>query len=412
VIVPSNVIQRSSVFGGVGAFDFTDLSSLTGKALKIGEIQRLLQRGNKIGAIKVFRETFGVSLKEAKDAVEAMERGESVDISGMQIQSSNLRTGFHPNPEALKVAKKVGVAVGGSIIGITIVTIVLILGATLAAFFIISNSIDRAVEKKPETRPVVTNDEKPRLAEEVLKFGGEGTGAGRFKDNRSVAVAPDGKIYSCDFSGGRVQVFDAGGKFLTQWNAGERGAIRDLKADRRGNIYIATSSGISVFEGETGRLVQKLENTRAEGLAVTLDGRIVAAGDRGVTVYDSALKPLQEFKDVAESASAVFNFQEIAVDGNGVMFMVDRQNGDLCKFSAEGKFLNRYKTGITSPNAIAIDNKGRIFLSDTSSIHAFDADGKEIESFPATQAFGIAFNDADELFVASRPFVVKYKLNF
>ena len=60
VIVPSGVIQNSSSFGSFGEINFGDLSSLTGKALKIAEIQKLLQSGNKIGAIKVFRETFGV----------------------------------------------------------------------------------------------------------------------------------------------------------------------------------------------------------------------------------------------------------------------------------------------------------------------------------------------------------------
>src|SRR5215218_8191879 len=88
VIVPSGVIQSSNVFGGAGNLDFGDLSSLTGKALKIAEMQRLIQSGQKIYAIKLFRETFGVGLKEAKDAVDAMEEGKSIDISGMLVKTS------------------------------------------------------------------------------------------------------------------------------------------------------------------------------------------------------------------------------------------------------------------------------------------------------------------------------------
>jgi kynurenine formamidase/ribosomal protein L7/L12 len=42
------------------------------------EIVLLLQGGKKIGAIKLYRERTGVGLKEAKDAVEALERGESL----------------------------------------------------------------------------------------------------------------------------------------------------------------------------------------------------------------------------------------------------------------------------------------------------------------------------------------------
>ena len=42
------------------------------------QIKALLFQGNKIAAIKIYREGTGVGLKEAKDAVEAIERGEPV----------------------------------------------------------------------------------------------------------------------------------------------------------------------------------------------------------------------------------------------------------------------------------------------------------------------------------------------
>lgn len=94
VIVPSDVIQNSNLFGGAGSLDFSDISGQSGHALKIAEIYRNIQDGNKIMAIKVFRDTFGGSLMEAKKAVDELESGKSVDISGMQIQAANaLNTG-------------------------------------------------------------------------------------------------------------------------------------------------------------------------------------------------------------------------------------------------------------------------------------------------------------------------------
>jgi ribosomal protein L7/L12 len=44
-----------------------------------GPVAELLREGRKIEAIKLYREQTGVGLKEAKDAVEAMERGETVE---------------------------------------------------------------------------------------------------------------------------------------------------------------------------------------------------------------------------------------------------------------------------------------------------------------------------------------------
>ena len=66
-------------------------------------------------------------------------------------------------------------------------------------------------------------------------------------------MAVDGKgfMYSADYSGGRIQVFDADGKFVTQWTAEAGMSLYDMAADRKGNVYIANNKGISVFEGET-----------------------------------------------------------------------------------------------------------------------------------------------------------------
>ncbi|HEY0428068.1 MAG TPA: hypothetical protein VGC76_09835 [Pyrinomonadaceae bacterium] len=415
VIVPSGAIQNSNAFGDFGEMNFGDFSALKGKALKIAEIQHLLQSGNKIQAIKVFRETFGGGLKEAKNAVDAMERGESVDISGMHIEGQNFGGA---SAQTLAAAKKVGIAVGGSILGTVLVTVFLIIGAIVLVFYLVSSSINKAIDKtfvvSNKTANASKTPVKPNLADEILKFGGKGNGAGKFEDNRHVAVDGSGRIYSSDYQGGKIQVFDADGKYLTQWIVDEKMNLYELCADRKGNVYVLQNRGIYVYKGETGELVNKLENYGFRGMALRLDGKLVVTGEKGFTIFDSNLKPLQEIKDAAERASATFfGFEHIAVDGDNQIYAIDSNKGDICKFSADGKFLNRFnaKSSI-SPMSIAVDNKGRIFASAVSEIYVFDPDGRLINSFPATQAFGMTFNDADELFVAARPFVVKYKINF
>ncbi len=97
VIVPSGLTQSSDVFGDAGNVASGDLSSPAGKALKIGEIQRLLQSGQKIYAIKLFREAFGVGLKDAKDAVDRIEAGKSLDVSAMKIKAAP--AGFQSNAQ-------------------------------------------------------------------------------------------------------------------------------------------------------------------------------------------------------------------------------------------------------------------------------------------------------------------------
>jgi sugar lactone lactonase YvrE/DNA-directed RNA polymerase subunit RPC12/RpoP len=399
VIMSPNEMRNETSFG---------FGELLGQAQKLKEVLRLARSGNKIAAIKIYRETFGVGLAEAKDAVERLEQGESVNFHNVNFQSytQHIKTDAVLNPAKV---------VGGSFVGTIIVSILLIFGVTLAVIWLVTGALDKQQPKNapfaPNAAPSVSKTgEQSQFAAEALKFGGEGVGAGMFKDNRVIAVDPNGKIYSADYTGGKIQVFDANGKFLTQWTTDPKTTLHAMAADRKGNLYLQQSSDIHMFEAETGKFLQKTERISAKGMALTLDGRLVVASREGFVILDGNLKPVQEFKDAGERANAAFGFEQVAVDGNGVIYALDDQNGDVCKFAADGKFLNRFKSNSTSPNSIAIDPKGRVFVSDTSRIHVFDTDGKPLDSFKATQAFGMTFNDKGELFVASRPFVVKYEI--
>lgn len=53
------------------------------------EIERLARSGEKIEAIKLYREQFGVSLADAKDAVDAIARGEAVPSAPDQVTTAS-----------------------------------------------------------------------------------------------------------------------------------------------------------------------------------------------------------------------------------------------------------------------------------------------------------------------------------
>lgn len=59
-------------------------------AEKPASVLELLRAGRKIEAIKAYRESTGVGLKEAKDAVEAMERGEPVEPPPMPASKRHI----------------------------------------------------------------------------------------------------------------------------------------------------------------------------------------------------------------------------------------------------------------------------------------------------------------------------------
>ena len=99
-----------------------------------------------------------------------------------------------------------------------------------------------------------------------MKFGSEGIGPGMMKDARSIALDGKGNIYVGEYIGGRIQVFDATGKFLTQWMVDTKMPLRGLAADRKGTVYVVQRGAITRYEGETGTVIRRTQIWRRLGL--------------------------------------------------------------------------------------------------------------------------------------------------
>lgn len=59
-------------------------------------VRRLLAAGDKIGAIKQYRELTGLGLKEAKDAVEAMDAGRALPVPSVPAKTPGLDPASDP----------------------------------------------------------------------------------------------------------------------------------------------------------------------------------------------------------------------------------------------------------------------------------------------------------------------------
>ena len=80
----------------VTSVSVTSAGASVDQATRLAEVVQLLRAGQKIEAIKLYREIFGVGLKEAKDAVEAMEAGLGADLT--QLAASRPRPGAASQP--------------------------------------------------------------------------------------------------------------------------------------------------------------------------------------------------------------------------------------------------------------------------------------------------------------------------
>ncbi len=263
------------------------------------------------------------------------------------------------------------------------------------------------------------------FANELLRFGSEGIGPGMFKDARSIAVDGAGHIYVGEYSGGRIQVFDDTGQFQTQWTVDPKMPLRSLAADRKGTVYAVQSGAISRFDGATGKPLGALPYSDGWGfdnVVTTADGGLVTAWYKGRDDIIRFKGDGQATRTIRAAISGVSGDSELntrlAADGLGNVYALGSFNNAVFKFGPDGKFINRFGSAgdqpgqLRAPQAIAVDGKGRVFVSDIKGIQVFEGDGRYLQVFKTEgTAFGMVFNDKNELLVAARTQVFKFALN-
>jgi hypothetical protein len=297
------------------------------------------------------------------------------------------------------------------------------IGVLAPAFYSVSRTVNQ-----PSTPPgggkIAPKENKNSFANELLTFGSEGIGPGMFTDARSIAVDGAGRIYVGEYTGGRVQVFDPEGKFLSQWTIGDpKTLIRGMAADRKGTLYVVHGGAIDRYKGETGESLGPLQYERsgADDVSVGADGGLVAAWHSSrddIVAFNSSGKAVLTIPAAISSASGDSELSmRVAVDGAGYIYALGRFNDAVFKFGRDGKFMTRFGSAGDQPGqfraaySIAVDGYGRVYVGDMKGIQVFDANGRFLTLLTLKGvAFGIVFNDKNELFVVARDHVIKYAI--
>ena len=411
---------------------------------RLGEVVQLVRSGRKIEAIKLFRETFHVGLKEAKDIVEQMERNETVQLGMTAMQgygsSSSFSAGSTFNPVLTDSLGQPVVQGGGSSYGRTIGCIILfifiitalavvvpiVIGGGAAWFGIsqideifstVESGIETGVEvgistsiPGPTAPPVPSATPTPGFVTIVGNIGGqEGTGPGFFNDTRQVGVDANGFIYAADYQDGRVQVFDAENNFVTTWNAGEDIYMIAMAVDRLGVVYVPSSTELLRFNGQTGEVLAPFSynaRTSFRGVAAAPDGSVTAAAPDRLVRFDSEGQVILDVADPFNNPAleeAFISLESLAVDGSNNIYFAGQES--IYLFDNQGNYKNSFGSRGEDPgqfqgsiNAIAIDGRGRIFVEHFAGISVFESNGHFIDLIPADGvAFDMVFNDQNRL---------------
>ena len=304
-----------------------------------------------------------------------------------------------------------------------ILAVLAAVGVLAPAFY----SVSRTVTKEPmKTLPFggPAKETPNSFANVVLSFGSEGIGPGMFNDARSIAVDGSGRIYVGEYQGARIQVFDPSGKFINQWSIGDRKTIlRGLAADRKGTVYAAHGGKVNRYQGETGEKLGELAYERSgfDDVTVGADGGLVTSWQSNrddIVAFDSTGKFIRTIPEAISSASGESELStRVAVDGSGNIYALGRFNEAVFKFGRDGKFMNRFGGKGNQPGqlrasySIAVDGYGRVYVGDIKGIQVFDADGRYLTILEQKGvAFGMVFDDKNELFVVARDRVIKYSV--
>lgn len=246
----------------------------------------------------------------------------------------------------------------------------------------------------------------------LLEFGGKGIGNGMFKDADSIAVDSKGRMYVADETL-RVQQFDEQGRFLKLWQIPSETQfykrarnIQKIAVNAQDQLHVLVGGVIFVYE-ETSTEPKKVIYFSPDAI---LDFAFRSDGGKLFVVTDDQIETLYHVNDKGKTLKKIVGFHtetadaaldpqitalaaiRLAVDGAGNIFSIYAfgdlgsyqlsYNADellIFRFTPEGKYVNKFVETMNSCG-IEVDNQSRIYISNQSSINAYDNAGKLVSS--------------------------------
>lgn len=89
-----------------------------------------------------------------------------------------------------------------------------------------------------------------------FEWGVKGSGPGEFNLPHGIALDSRGRVYVCDRSNSRIQIFDAKGKFLDQWKGPQIGRPYGVEVDAHDHVFIVDGGEPSLKAKDRGKAVE------------------------------------------------------------------------------------------------------------------------------------------------------------
>lgn len=240
-----------------------------------------------------------------------------------------------------------------------------------------------------------------------VRFGGEGTGEGRFSHVKALAVAADGTVYVGDRTQ-RIQAFDAtGGLLRTLTVSTTRKAtgpldqditeIEGLAATRDGKLWVSIGYDLVRIDATTGKVEHTTKGptgrTCFRDLAIDPRGELHARSactntNRYALVHlDAKGRELHRYEDPPNYDDAVSG--RVAVDGAGRWYVPYGTLSEVRVLEPDGSVFTRFgqrgqgdgEFDSFAMDAVALDPTGRVYVRDSSEIVIFTPEGRFLRRF-------------------------------
>jgi sugar lactone lactonase YvrE len=212
----------------------------------------------------------------------------------------------------------------------------------------------------------------------LTKFGNSGYAYGQFSYPSDVAVDGQGNVYVSEDS--RIQILTADGRYLVFGSHGKADGQLDrvtgIAVDGQGNIYVteANNGRLQKFDA-AGKFVWKRDDLFAQPKDVAVDAQgnvyVVDFYTYKVRKFDPSGQLLLTFGGYGLENGWLNNPTGVAVDAQGNIYVSDHSNSRVQVFNTLGEFVTAFGTAGTAegqfsgPRGIAVDAQGNVYVSDS-----------------------------------------------